>query len=380
MFKKNKISKLFFIYSLVFSLSASSQVFRELPEFNQISQFVRGKGFIPHCDGLLIDDPMKKFGPHFFLNSIDPQALPVPDQIRIMIYNFEGLFKLRGDVAKTDEEIDAGVRLIKQHAPHIIGASEVENIQAMGKAAAEWFNQEYFSLSVPDNDEFINLGLFIKRIAFEIEVQSYREVDHLYLGKKVKLFSRDLPVYIFRDKGAGPKSQPRFIFVGTHFKSQRDYRDLVTNQILDRDSAVKRHAQFDYAQEIIEELIKKYPGVPLLFGGDMNMDVEEAQDMSEFEALGFVDTFDLMKYPKNSQQRVTHSFFPGRGGGVYNQMDAIYVDGVTAKSGRVLKAFAAPHVDRNGKPKPLPHTFEERALDASDHRPVIVDIDISVKH
>lgn len=365
-------------------------------DFTKVSSFVRGTGFQVVCDPSLNADPMRKMGPHFFLHSTNtnPASAIPPSKLKIMFYNFLNLATSPGkyqDVGgirkwvpgafeKSDEQIQGMYRLILAESPDIIVGSEIESLDGMEKSSKGGLSDQYFSLMVPDYDERINIGFFIRKMAFDIEVQSYREMMHEYLGEMHHLFSRDLPILKLRPKGAPKDSPPSIIIVGTHFKSMRDTVDHSSGKVLDRESQVKRAAQIEAATKIIQEIQDQNPGVPIVFGGDFNTHIEESEDIETFKKkTGFFDSFDMMGLAKKSWARATHSFFPKKGMGERTQMDAAFLDSLSKKLGRLIRAYVAPHRFPDGRPKPLPNSYDQREHDASDHRAVVIELDISKK-
>lgn len=348
-----------------------------------------GQGFSFDCDPILGKAaPGEKFGPRYLFKS-DPsipgkRLLAERGRLKLLSYNVLNLTESPGKYVTVDgkqvfqygtllkppEQIAGVIRNIKSEMPDMIVGIEIESLDAMEKFDRAGLGDLYYRILVPGNDERgINIGIFVRRdLAIDIEVQSHREMVHVYLGKEVKVFSRDFPVVSFRNPGAPEDSEPVLILAGVHLKSQRsETEDLL--------AIGKRTAQVEVMTDVIDVYEKKYGGrVPIFMAGDFNADVTKGAEFKKLKSSGYVDAFDVIKIPEGTNQRVTQSYFPAEGAPSYSQLDAVFASKSAAK--KIVEAHVVEDLGPDGKALPLPASFAERETRASDHRAVSVTIDL----
>ena len=153
------------------------------------------------------------------------------------------------------------------------------------------------------------------------------------------------------------------IILGNHAKSKRDRSG-------DPLSEMVRVAQYKAMGDIIDGYRKKYgQDVPLMMAGDFNTDVPTSASVKPIRDR-MDDTLDIAGV--KGLDRTTQSFHPRNGAAQYSQLDAVMVTPSLANSVEEAKVYR--YKDQNGNEKPLPTSFNERALNPSDHFPVFVRI------
>ncbi|MCC6276627.1 MAG: hypothetical protein IT289_01785 [Oligoflexia bacterium] len=285
-------------------------------------------------------------------------------QLRVMAFN----------VRRPDRSSSPGYRslketseVIREVSPDIAVLTEIADKESLDRLNDSFLNSEYRTFFIQGNDPVLNVAFVVRKsVPFEIE-----HVSHAHLKwfdpatrTEIPLFSRDLPMLIFRKSG---EETPAFVFMGTHNKSKR-------NRDGDPQSRLWRRAQIDGAAQIAKDLKRRFGAeVPILFGGDFNTDIQESGDMNILWRE-FTDSFMVAKETLPLYQRITHSYIPRRGRPQYHQMDTILIS-KEAKI-NVKRADVYRFKDRNGKDKPLPRKHKDRDRNPSDHFPVVIDISI----
>lgn len=356
-----------------------------------------GVGFTVDCSTSVAKvTPPEKYGPHYSIKS-DPKVpgktkISERPNLKVMSYNMENLIESPGKYTTIDgqhvwqygklekpaDRLEAVLRNIRSENPDIIVGIEIESLDAMQKAG---LGQDYYAILVPGNDERgINIGFFVKKdLAVDIDIQSHREMRHVYMGQDTKLFSRDFPVLQFRDPGAAADSDPVFILGGVHLKSQRA-GDPGSLGAADVNSVAKRTAQADAMAAVMAEYDAKYGGrVPIFMAGDFNSDVRYGKEFAEIRKK-FRDAFDVKRVPQQSIDRTTQSYFP-RGNPAfpnavpkpkYSQLDGFFTSGAGTK--KIQDIHVVKELDANGNPMDVPKSFEERETRGSDHRALSITL------
>ncbi|MBS1962722.1 MAG: hypothetical protein JST04_10930 [Bdellovibrionales bacterium] len=356
-----------------------------------------GVGFAIDCSTTTAKaTPFEKYGPHYSIKS-DPKVLGKTKiserkNLKVMSYNMENLVESPGKYVEIDgkhvwqygkleksaDRLEAVLRNIRSENPDVIVGIEIESLDAMQKAGLE---QDYYAILVPGNDERgINIGFFVKKdLAVDIDIQSHREMRHLYMGQETKLFSRDFPVLQFRDPGAAAESDPIFILGGVHLKSQRA-GDPGSLGATDVNSVAKRTAQADAMAAVMAEYDAQYGSrVPIFMAGDFNNDVRYGKEFAEVRKK-FRDAFDVKGVPQQSIDRTTQSYFPRANPNFpnavpkpkYSQLDGFFVS--KAGTQKVQEIHVVKELDASGRPMDPPKSFEERETRGSDHRALSVTL------
>ncbi len=265
---------------------------------------------------------------------------------------------------KPDRDIRGVAETILRADPDILVLEEVGNARFLSEFNASHLGGRYEPLLIEGNGSGIHVGFLLKKdLPFEVEAQSFKNVAEA--AADAPLFSRDLPVLVFRETGGDARGPPRFAVAGTHYKSQRS-RDATI------DTAAIRTRQAEASAQIFEHYRKELgPKVALVLAGDFNDDVRHARSFDSLKArVGMEDSFDLAPARKSVPvaDRVTQTFHPRDGSPtVGSQLDAIWISGVARESGIIREAQVVPYLDAHGRIRPTPKTHAERHENPSDH-------------
>ncbi len=305
--------------------------------------------------------------------------------VRVMAFNLMNLFDKVGAfdqkqpyqfVKRPGQDTEARPKTPEQQAklaepfhdmkPDFVIVTEVESVTAMQNYAKNNLRDAYDSFVIEGNDgRGIDIGL-IARKGLKVEVESRTNKDVVWhdpvTNQDIKLFSRDLPVWIIKDAAT---KKPVLALVGMHAKSKRD-RDG------DPESNIWRTAQMAGGAKIIETLSKELgEDVPLLWGGDFNTDVQVSKEVAPIKSL-FQDAFDVAKRSLPKANRATHTYHPKEGATSAKQMDTIFVRNSNADLVEQAKIYR--YKDEYGQVKAIPNSFQQREKNPSDHFPVLVDL------
>src|SRR5579871_1320378 len=167
--------------------------------------------------------------------TVPKRQLEQMDELTVGTYNVENFFLQEGKqkpgkhgpVApqKPDGKIAGVGRALADMNLDVAVIEEVESVDALELLNKRFLDNKYTPILVKGNDaRGINVGFLVKKdLPFVIEDDSFRKetwVDPRVRHKEqTLLFSRDLPVLVFRTPGAPKTAPPLFIFAGTHYKS-----------------------------------------------------------------------------------------------------------------------------------------------------------------
>jgi hypothetical protein len=282
----------------------------------------------------------------------------------------------KGQLNKSMRQIEGLFRNLRHERPDIWIGSEIQSLDAMMQVNRDWLRNHYFLILLPGNDEKRQIGFFVRNgLELDIDVQSFRDVEHLYAGETKKLFSRDFPVAEFRLHGSPRDSDPLFIYGGVHLKSMR-------SEEIDPLSVRKRTEQVEGMIRILKEHYEKKYGdrVPVLIGGDFNADLQKAEEFKQLRESRYRDVFDVVGLPTGDNRRITHTYFEtledGRTRPDYKQVDGVFIDQASAEKGLIRKAYVVSDISETGGLHRLPRNFQERKKLPSDHRMVSVQLDV----
>ena len=301
-------------------------------------------------------------------------------QLKIMAYNMEnfflglGRFKGMTDAEfkkATDSEKVTPARqqaiadVILENKPDFIVVEEVEGLETIQTFSDKYLGGRYEAKLIEGNDERgIQVGfLVIKDLPLDVKLETHKDMTWVDPNdnKKGPVFSRDAPALIVSRKGS---TDPLFIFIGNHAKSQRDRTD-------DPGSHILRAAQFEAIGKIIDGYQSQYgKDVNVMVGGDFNIDVRGAPEMVPLNQRNMIDPFDA--FGIKGLDRMTHTFHPRGGRSSFHQLDAILVTPSLKESLSSIVAYR--YKDAAGNAKPLPQTYDERSQNPSDHFPLILTI------
>jgi len=275
---------------------------------------------------------------------------------------------------KPEKDLKGVAETILRADPDVLILEEVGGAQILSDFNARYLGSRYEPLLIEGNGRGIHVGFLLKKdLPFDVEAQSFKNVAEATWTEP--LFSRDLPVLVFRERGGDARGPPRFAVAGTHYKSQRSHDATI-------DTAVIRTRQAEASAEILQHYRQELgPKVPLILGGDFNDDVRHAASFDSLKTrMGFRDSFDLAPATHSvaATDRVTQTFHPRDGSPTkHSQLDAILISGVTPESGIIREAQVVPYLDAQGKIKPIPKTHAERHQNPSDHFMIRTVIDYS---
>lgn len=271
-----------------------------------------------------------------------------------------------GGFAKPLAQLEGIARVFKKHKPLLAFCVEIGSVKVLKDYDQEFLGNQYEEFSIEGNDpRGVDVGLLLRKdLPLDVEVQSHKNLIDETTGQLV--FSRDLPVYILREKGS---DSPLLIVFGTHFKSQRSTDG-------DPLGMRKRTLQAKAASLIIADYEQRYPGVPMILTGDFNNDVRRAAEFAPLRNIGLVDSFDLAADTVPPQDRGTHFYFPRKGPSSVNQLDSIMLNKAAAQKVKVKSAKVLTHIDPQGNDYPPPKSYGERETRASDHLPILSILDL----
>ncbi|MBI3297277.1 MAG: hypothetical protein HYZ75_03870 [Elusimicrobia bacterium] len=304
-----------------------------------------------------------KLGTYNVLNLFQNVGKHVPDPDRP-----GELKKVSDSRPKEDWQLRDQAKAILESELDVVVLQEVENIAALDDFNERYLGGAYKTLLIEGNDaRGIDVAFLVKKdLPLIVEQRTHKEelwTDPL-TGNTEKLFSRDLPSLIFRAEGI---AEPLFILLGTHFKSKRDRPG-------DHQSEIVRRAQVQRTAEIVGRYQEEFgPDARIMLAGDFNGDLNTEEIFAPFWEAGMVNSLDLGERPVPVEDRVTHTYHPMNGPRHAAQMDGVLV----SKSLRALVQSAAiyRYLDADGRPKPIPATYQDRSRNPSDHFPLIMTLD-----
>ncbi len=357
-----------------------------------------GRTFIPACINTYISSG--KYGERYFLDSTNANSgIKNPDQLKIVSQNFENLGQFKEfsrikqlvngvltqvKVEKTIERsYGQNLRMaarLKAQDPDIIIGMEVKDIESGQKFAQEFLDDKYQAILIEGNDQRgIDVCFFVKRtLNLDFEVESHKKYS-LTNDPNDPVFSRDLPVLYVRQAGASKSSQPLMAVFASHLKSQ-----LGANKKNGIDkTAIKRTEQVEASLQIMTEIKKKYPGIPMVMGGDFNNDVRMAREFEGLYAWGLADALDFDRNPIPKAARNTHYFFkldgetpdPSDSVLVSSQIDGMFVNSEFSKY--ILQAGIQRDLRPDGTPAGIPKDADAVNKRASDHDGLFLVIDFA---
>lgn len=323
-----------------------------------------------------------------------PQALPAAvetrpletlPEFRVGAYNVLNLFEKVGNhdpapggglrrtsdpVSKTEEQLRGAAKAILDTRLDIVALQEVENVAALERFNRDFLGSRYRTFLIEGNDpRGIDVGFLVKKdLPLELEPRTHKdeEWDDPVLGRRSKVFSRDLPSLVVRKTG---EKDPLFVLFGTHMKSLR------TRDPRDPQSRVLRRAQGERTARILDRYRREFGAdVPILVAGDFNGDVATDPAIAAVKAGGLTDTFDLQPKTLPAPKRITHTYHPRDGPTEAKQVDAVLAS--EAFRGAVIGSKVYRYRDEQGRIKPIPRTYEERSRNPSDHFLVVLRLSL----
>ena len=181
-------------------------------------------------------------------------------------------------------------------------------------------------------------------------------------------FSRDACELHLHD---AQNDQLKLVLILTHLKSKLDPENI------DPKGKFRREAELKALVKIYHKALNKYPGTPIIVGGDFNGCAQRDHFDSEYEDLilqtDLMDVFDLCHLKPN--QRYTQIDFPfKREPPQFLQLDYIFVSKALEKRVQPQETYVYRFKDHRGKELPPPKTYREKQDLPSDHYPVLTSI------
>lgn len=356
-----------------------------------------GRTFIPACINTYITSG--KYGERFFLDSTNKNSgIENPKQLRLMSQNFENLGEFK-EKTRIKQMVDGVLRqvklektIVKSHGqnlrmaarinkqdPDVIIGMEVKDLEAAQKFSVEYLEDKYQAILIEGNDSRgIDVCYFVKRtLNLDFEVESHKNYSLTNLPND-PVFSRDFPVLYVRPAGATRNSQPVMAIFASHLKSKLGDSDGNDK------SFVKRSEQVNASIAIMGEIKKKYPGIPMVMGGDFNNDIRVAPEFLPFYKAGLVDSLDFDRNPIPKDFRNTQYFFKRDDSTpddkfdsylISNQLDAMFVNPEFGKY--IVLSGIQRDLRPDGTPSVDPKTPEAVNMRASDHDGLYLIIDFA---
>ena len=105
-------------------------------------------------------------------------------------------------IGKPEWQTKGIAEMIKKNNPDIMVLAEVEDATVLSEFNERFLNSEYHPILIEGNDERgIDVAMLIKKdLPFDIEIRSNKNIAKS--AQDQTLFSRDLPIAIFKRKGA----------------------------------------------------------------------------------------------------------------------------------------------------------------------------------
>lgn len=290
-------------------------------------------------------------------------------EVNIASFNFENMnYKTkRQPLKKNPRDLKKIANIVYHEKVDFLIVQEIENQAVLDAYNKEYLQDRFKAIVISGNDSNRKIGFLIDRdfpFKINIETQAHQKIFNNVQNREIDLFSRDLPALHIRYKNKSATDPPDFIMLGTHYKSQRDFKG-------DPRSVRRRTDQVEATAKIIRSYEEKYPQTTIFLAGDFNANIHKDP---EFESLFkdnlMIDSFDLNNQNMSDLERVTQTFHPRGGETKKSQLDAI----MTNKNGKdkVLSSKIYRYKDENGNSKRLPETYQERSKNPSDHFMVIM--------
>lgn len=313
--------------------------------------------------------------PRSFIDPAGPETRNINEikTLKIFEFNVENLFLRNPSILKANQQENKpvnelkGIALIISKAdPDIAVLPEVDNYEALSEFNKRFLNGKYRPLLLEGNDSRgIDVGVLVKSdLPFDVEMRSFTYVKE---NDGDPVFSRDLPTWIFREKGRPSKSLPLFVVAGTHYKS------LIGSK-KDPNGTNKRLIQAETSVEILKKIDAEFGGdTPIIITGDFNNDVHKSPEFRSLHEAGFKDSVALMGRP----WQPTHAYFESDGTPAGKPIDSIMLNPSFQNMKVLLDAMVLSHLDADGNPLPFPKSFKERENRPSDHVPSMAVFDFS---
>lgn len=212
----------------------------------------------------------------------------------------------------------------------------------------------------------IDLGFLVRRgSGLRVEAFSNRELPvevRAYQGSYRAKFSRD--VAELRVMGDSGDATPSLICLLTHLKSKissdQDFR-----------GADLRSAEARALAEFYGATRARFPGVPVLLGGDFNAELD-SEELAPLRATDLADFQDLRGAPREERTSIVHITHQGEA--LHQVIDYILVSPELASRVEAAGSGVYRYKGFYDIPDPLPTTLREKFRLPSDHYPLVLSL------
>lgn len=254
---------------------------------------------------------------------------------------------------------DSVAQSIRRERADVIFLSEIMNHESLLELSRV-LDDQYEPAMIEGNDAWgKDVAVLIRKsLPFEVEIQSHRALRN----GNYPVFNRDLLVVTLTKPG---DTRATISIANSHFKSQKggNFADV-------------RAAQELVALNALEEVRRQKSPRALMVTGDLNADVRNPFEFRQIKQRGFRDALDVLGIPYN--KRVTHTLFSTRELAMLSsQTDAIFISDEIVNTNALTAGYIV--VDRTllGTALPNARSAVELQRRNSDHKMIIVEIDIS---
>lgn len=185
-------------------------------------------------------------------------------------------------------------------------------------------------------------------------------------GQRVPVFHREPVMATVYRKAKSPDEPPDFIFVNWHLKSQK-------NRHGDPKSAMLRTQQINGMMQIHRALKKKFPQTMIVHGGDFNGSLQEDPILQPLYRE-LTDVYHL-SHSREAESDASISWDVNG----QHRLNSERVDGFLVSNDQkqfIKQSEIVPLFSARGWPEELPKTPHELHMQASDHRPAVMLIDL----
>ncbi len=294
----------------------------------------------------------------------DPTAARL-NTLKIAHYSLNTFNFFPGEHANpTYKNKQAVVQTILFEKPDILTLSEVMNHQTLMELARQ-LDGLYEPFMTEGNSEAGVAVLIRKSLPLLVELESHRAVKHWYMGAYVPLFTRDLVLVHLTLPGA---TRPLLTLGVSHFKAQKD------NFKSDPRFKIKRSEQEQGALAILDAAANNRSSRARILMGDMNSDVRLSTEMLFLKEAGYQEALAVLDLPM--ARRSSHTYFPFDAPPNAWQTDAAFVSPDIAHRTALVGGYIAADRSLTGQALEKPRSPGELKTRGSDHRMIVIEIDI----
>lgn len=266
-------------------------------------------------------------------------------------------------------------RAITDMNSDIVMLCEVGGPESLKNFNELFLNGQYSTALIEGNsDRNIDVGFLIRKglpFYFDLLTNKNRAINFNYPNDKSEIslkFSRDAAELRLFKKDS---TKPFLILVLTHLKSRLDPEKI------DPNGFERRRAELKTLIEIVQDVEKKHPQIPLVVAGDFNGNAGKTMTDIEFQPLyestTLLDVFEWAKLPED--QRPTYVQVRNGLKSESKQLDYCFL---SQEAGRFLKPQSAAvylYKDEFGFKLDRPTTMEAKSQLPSDHYPVFFELE-----